>query len=77
LRVSVNSMRGICVAVLLAGTGCNLVFELDPVDGLQHTAQLECRFLGGRSIEDQPREIVSARYLVRDASAASGYRASA
>jgi len=75
LRVSVIAMRGICVAVLLAGTGCNLVFELDPVDGLQHTAQLERRFLGGRSIEDRPREIVSARYLVRDVAAATGYRA--
>ena len=68
-------MRGICVAVLLAGTGCNLVFELDPVDKLHHTAQLERRFLGARSIEDRPRDIVSARYLVPDESAASGYRA--
>ena len=68
-------MRGICVAVLLAGTGCNLVFELDPVDGLQHTAQLEQRFLGGRSFEDLPRELASARYLVLDDTAASGYRA--
>jgi len=68
-------MRGICVAVLLAGTGCNLVFELDPVDGLQHTAQFECRFLGGRSIDDRPCDLAGVRYLVPDDSAASGYRA--
>lgn len=67
-------MRGIGVATLVACAGCNLVFDLEPVDGLQHTARFEQRFVGATTVEDRPRGLLAARYLVLDTTSATGYR---